>query len=153
MVNDLTTAFRLTLESGLFWNELVHAVIAAPFCLLLWKKTKDIKLSLIPLLLAYLMDIDHLIDYWDYYGLGFSLSKFVDLKYFEIPGRAYIPFHAWEWALLLLPFSIKKGWKSRITAINLGVLAHLIWDMLTVGSFFFYSIIYRYLTGFRIFYF
>jgi hypothetical protein len=50
-----------------------------------------------------------------------------------------------------VPFAIKKGWNSYVTAFLMGYLVHLVWDAVNVGSFWFYSIVFRYIVGFRIF--
>lgn len=150
-MESIYNSFYLAYHSGLLWHEIVHALFALPFCLILWNKTKSWKHAIIPLIVAYLMDFDHLFDYWGYYGFGFDLVRFFKMDYFHGPGRALVPFHAYEWVLILALLSIKLGWKSYITAIVLGLIAHLIWDTISVGNILFYSILYRYSVGFRLF--
>jgi hypothetical protein len=143
-MNDIISAFSHTLQSGLFLDEILHGLVAAPFAGLLYYKTKDWKFSLIPILVTYLIDMDHWVDYLLYYGGDISLRNFVAGEYFEKTNRAVVPLHAWEWLFFVGAIAIERGkWKSILTAISLGVLAHLLWDTHTIGSVAFYSILYR----------
>lgn len=151
-MSSFVSAFQYAFASGLLINELGHALVALPAVFILWKKTHSVKHSLLPFFVAYILDIDHLIDYWGYYGFGFDPLKFVMLNYFKGPGRGLVIFHAWEWVIILAYISYKRGWKSFITAFTLGLLMHIIWDSITVGSVLFYSIIYKYHTGFKLFF-
>lgn len=151
MMQIIYKILQITLENGLFWHEIAHALFAFPLCLILWKKTKRLSLALIPLIFAYFLDMDHLFDYWVYYGFVFNLPDFFRMEYFNGPGRAFIPFHAFEWVIIMLLFSIRKGWNSKFTAVNLGVFAHLLLDAISVYDLLFYFISYRFLFGFRIF--
>lgn len=143
--------YEIIFLGNLFWHEVFHALFALPFCFLIWTKTKSWSVAVIPLIVAYVLDLDHLFDYWAYYGFGFNLIDFLNIEYFKGPGRAFVPFHAYEWVLILLPISYKKGWNSWTTGLIFGMVAHLIWDTISVSNIFFYSIIYRYFVGFRIF--
>jgi len=150
MLLDLQSALVAMINSGLLVDEIIHGLVAIPFSLFLYSKTKSVKLSLIVVLLVYAIDVDHLVDYWSYYGFKFSFVEFVSLKYFVLKGTAYVPFHAWEWLLILIYFVRKYGWKTYYASFALGLLAHLIWDVKTVGDPVFYSITYRILTRFII---
>jgi len=130
------------LASGLLLQEVLHGVFALPFAYLLWKKTKSKKLVLILFLTTYLVDLDHLVDYFGYFGFNFSFLEFIKADYFQKTGRSITPFHAWEWTLILAVISWKKGWKSIYTAFLFGLLPHFIFDSLTV-DFLSYSLFYR----------
>ncbi len=134
---------RNTFEFSLFTHELLHAVFAAPFGYLIWRKTKSKKHVALVFLSAYLIDADHLVDYFLYYGLIISPEKFFYGEHFDVTQKAYVPFHGWE---LLIPLGIVsklKGWNSIYSAIFVGAFSHYILDALSQGSFLFYSIIYR----------
>jgi len=150
-MKGIIDAFNVLVRSGLLKHEVIHFFVAIPFLILIWKKTREIKLVFLALACTYLIDADHLFDYWRYYGFTFNLSDFFKMEYFNGQSLAIIPFHAWEWLLLLMYVSYKKGWKSNSTAIALGIFPHLIWDAISVGSIVFYFISYRALMGFRIF--
>ncbi len=138
-------------EEYLFFHELMHTIVVVPLLIVIWKKTENLKFVIVALLSAYLIDIDHLFDYWGFYGLGFNLVDFFKMNYFTGPGLAFVPFHAWEWLIILFYLSYKKGWKSYLTSITLGIFSHLILDAIAVGSVLFYFITYRAFAGFRIF--
>ncbi len=146
----MMSILRLTLENGLLLHEIMHGLLTLPFVYYFWEKTGKYTIALIPLAIAYLLDLDHLVDYWAYYGVGFNFSDFIKMHYFEGLGRAVVPLHAFEWILLLLPFSVGKRKIIAVSAISVGLLVHLLWDSYNVGSIAFYSIIYRFLNGFRL---
>lgn len=144
MIQDLIQAIQIFITSGLFLDELKHGIINLLFAGLFYYKYKNLKLSLLVLFVTYIIDIDHLVDYFLYYGASFSFSTFIGLDYFRITQRAVVPFHAWEWVILLVMTSTQtKKYKLTLLAIATGMFAHLIWDSITVGSPLFYSILYR----------
>ncbi len=142
---------RNTLEFSLFTHELLHGVVASPFAYLIWKKTKSKKLVILVFLSAYLIDVDHLVDYFLYYGLVFTPEKFFYGEHFDATQKAYVPFHGWEYLIPLGVMSRLRGWNLVFTAILLGITSHYVLDALTQGSFMFYSIIYRSLYNFGFF--
>lgn len=149
MINDFILALSSSIQSGLFVDEIAHGVVTLPFVFFLYLKTKSIRHSVVALLVTYLIDMDHWVDYFLYWGADISLVKFVDAEYFQITQRAVVPLHAWEWLFFLAALSVEqKKWKSILVGVTLGVFAHLIWDSHTVGSVIFYSILYRIYHGF-----
>jgi hypothetical protein len=150
-MNFIYNLFILTKDSGLLIHEILHSLFVFPFLLILWSKTKDIKIVLICFLTTYFWDLDHLFDYWSYHGFGFNLLDFFGLKYFRGLGNAFVPLHSWELITILGLISYKKGWNSIVTAIFFGSISHMVWDAITIKSFIFYFLIYRTLGGFKIF--
>lgn len=141
--------FQETISSGLFLQEVMHGLFAIPFAALLWNKTRSSKLVILLFFVVYAVDIDHLFDYFAFYGFKkFSLLEFVSGLYFSETHQAFTPLHAWEWAGVLAILSKKRGWESYYTVVLFGYLPHLIYDSLNIGNFLFYSIIYRALVGF-----
>ena len=136
------------MSSKLLIQEIFHGVFALPLAYLIWVKTKSFKKAILVILLTYLIDIDHFLDYFLYYGMKININDFLSASYFEITKRAIVPFHAWEWALILAILAYKKGWASFFTILLFSLLPHLIYDSITVGSAIFYSIIYRADKGF-----
>lgn len=139
---------RNTFHFSLFTHELLHGVFAAPLAYLIWRKTQSKKLVILVFLSAYLIDLDHLVDYFLYYGLIISPEKFFNGEHFDATQKAYVPLHGWEFLLPLVALSKLKGWNSVYTAILFGAVSHYVLDALTQGSFLFYSIIYRSLYNF-----
>lgn len=129
--------------ANLFIQELIHGVFALPFAYLLWMKTGSLKKALLVEVFTYLIDLDHLWDYFAFYGAKFNLIDFLNAEYFKITHRAFVPLHAWEWGLILTGIALVRGWKSVSTLMLFSLLPHLIYDSITVGSITFYSIIYR----------
>lgn len=141
--------FQVFLNSGLFIDEIRHGAVSLIFCIFLYRKTKKVSLSLLPLLITYLIDSDHLIDYYMYYGFKmFNPVDFIRMDYFKY-GQAFVFFHAWEWVFALLYFAWrKKSWTSWQLILATGMISHMIWDSHTVGSPIPYFILYRVVHGF-----
>lgn len=148
MVETILEVFKKLVFSGLLAHEIIHGLFALPFAYLLYKKTNSWKKFFAVILVTYLIDLDHLIDYFSFYGLKINLLKMMDNSYFELPHRAFIFFHAWEWILILGVLAWKKGWRSPYTFLFLGLIPHLIFDSTHVGSLRFYSVIFRAINSF-----
>lgn len=129
-------------HTGIVTHEIMHGLFFLPFGIYLYIKTKSVKHTFIALLVTYFLDIDHLVDYFYYNGLRFDLYTFLANRYFENK-ISFVPLHGWEWLAFVSFFAYKRGWKSIYIAVAMGMLAHLLLDSITVGSFLFYSIIYR----------
>lgn len=143
----MLTQFRDLVDQNLLFHEFMHGVFAIPFALLLWGTTGSVLAVLTVFVVAYLIDLDHLVDYWHFYGFKLDFSNFFSGKYFDKKKVAYIPFHAWEWPLILGLIVLIGGcsWDSCYVAVLFGLLSHYILDSINVNSFLFYSIVYRYL--------
>lgn len=132
---------------GLIWHEAEHSLFALPFAILLYYKTKPKnkvwKYIGILFFVAYFLDLDHLFDYFVYYGFHFSLLDFFRMKYFTPGAISLVPFHGWEWVLILGYLAQKKKWKTILTPIVFGMLSHVILDAFNVESVLFYSIVFR----------
>ena len=137
------------MPNSLIIDEIVHGLVAIPFAYLLWKKTKSYKKVALLFIFTYFVDLDHLVDFFSFYGFKFNLTNFFNAEYFRITQKAYIPFHAWEWLLILAGLTKIKGWKSFYAVILLALLPHFIYDSLRVGSFLSYSIVVRALNQFH----
>jgi len=143
-IKDFVDAVGIFVNSGLFADELMHGFINILFAGIFYYKCRNIKMSALVLFVTYIIDIDHLVDYFLFYGVNFSFSTFISLDYFGITQRAVVPFHAWEWVVLLVMYSTQtKKYKLLLRAIATGMFAHLIWDSITVGTPIFYIILYR----------
>ena len=154
MLSIIEKSFNLTFNSGLMFHEIWHGLIAIPFAIFLFKKTKSKALVLLLFLITYFLDLDHLIDYFMFYGLKFSLLQFLSLENFKITGRATVFLHGWEYVLFFGYLAYQKGkkkmWKTIYMVIVLAMLPHLIWDTINVGDPLFYSLIIRIVRGYVI---
>lgn len=133
-------------------QEIFHGVFAIPFALYMWKKTGSWKYTLAVILLTYMIDFDHLIDYFYYYGFNhFNLLEFLTGVYFNYAHKSFILLHAWEWVIALAYLTKRYGLKTIFGVMLLSLIPHLIFDSITLRSVVPYSITYRILHGFSIY--
>ncbi len=114
-------------------NEIIHFVSALFGAVVFYFFTHNFSQSIILIIVALFIDVDHLIDYFIYLRHSnnkFSFSYFLAGKYFHAQNRIYVLFHAWEWVLILLLLSF-AGWGSMYGAIAAGLAIHYIVDTLT----------------------
>ena len=115
-----------------------HAVFSLIAGFISWKifgrNKKSLLLSLTFALIAGVgIDIDHLFDYFMAFGFHFNYQSFIDGENFLKTGKAYIFFHAFEYTLifgLLSAFAKSKKMKMIFMALSLGILFHLLTDIL-----------------------
>jgi hypothetical protein len=88
-----------------------------------------------------LIDLDHFIDYFRYYGLKFNLKDFLESRQLA-SGKVFIFFHSWELVLLVWGLSIVFAWMIPLAA---GMTLHLLVDCLYSHrrDILFLSLIYR----------
>lgn len=95
-----------------------------------------------------LIDLDHFVDHFLYYGFRFDLKDFFVSRYLT-SGKCYIPLHSWEVIALMWLISVRVSW---ITPVVSGMLLHVLTDYAfrfrSVPSFF--SLIYRWNHEFRL---
>ena len=109
----------------------------------------------IALAFGWLVDADHLCDYLIWLkrsGAKVSARDFVSGRFFKDSRKVYVPFHAWEWVLMLgLLAGTAGGYAAHLYCAAFALLAHLIQDQLTNSPRTFgYSISYRFYHGNRI---
>ena len=138
----------------LLLDELVHLALALGVGLIFYWRYRRWELILSALFVGVLIDVDHLIDYFLYFGARINLSNFFNVKsYMEASGKIYVFFHAWEWVIFLWFGGRWLGKKKRIKGLewvlSLAYLVHLVWDCCSCSchprS---YLITYRALNGF-----
>jgi len=104
---------------------------------------------------GFLIDLDHVLEYFLVFGLRFNLIYFIQARQFLTSGRLRIWFHAWEY----VPLFFLAAWLVRaetaamvfLLAFNLGNLVHLVSDcFINHMPFSAYSLIYRWRQGFVI---
>lgn len=145
----------------LFKHEIVHfllTLLAAGTTLIFLPKKKKYyrKLTIVIMLGAFLgeflLDTDHLFDYFLAYGLHFRLDYFFKGYMFDKLSKTFVIFHAWEWiAVLGTIICLTKNiiFRYFLIALTLGLLFHLVYDTVYNHVYFLgYSIIYRFIHSF-----
>lgn len=148
---------------SLLTHELVHLSISLLIGYFVWQKYKKTLPAFIAALLGgFIVDIDHLFDYYLVFGFNFKPEYFLNSYQFSLSHKVFVPLHAWEWVILLIFFSLYLDKKIKIKkqkvlklllsftlALALGLYSHLIIDTITndvkpLG----YSIIFRAVNNF-----
>ena len=98
---------------------------------------------------GFLIDLDHVLEYFLIYGLHFNLQYFFESRQFLISDQIRLYFHAWEYLpiLLILAYIFKKKKNIKVALITLAFAGtiHLISDVFINNYYFkYYSIYYRY---------
>lgn len=133
---------------ALILHEFFHILLAIPFALFLWNKTKSKKQLVVLFLATFLVDIDHFVDYFTFSGFNLNIVNFLSGEHFVVTHKAFTPLHAWEWVLILGIFTRLRGWNTLYAALLFGLLPHIIIDSIATGRPWFYSIIFRFYRGF-----
>lgn len=96
---------------------------------------------------GFLIDLDHLIDYFLAFGFNFKPDYFINGYQFLKSDKIYVLFHGWEYVIILFGavYVIKNlKLKSFLFALALGAFFHLSADVvINNASVRFYSIIFR----------
>lgn len=97
---------------------------------------------------GFFIDLDHVLEYFFYYGLNFNLNYFLAGREFLLSNKIHLLFHAWEYipVLLLASYLLRKRKNIAIFILTLCVAGslHLISDVfINKYPFKFYSIGYR----------
>ena len=113
------------------------------------------------LLLGFLIDVDHLVDYFycffsldkkiikkNLFNFRFHLKHFFEPKFYVLRNRkVFVPLHGWEYIFIFWLALRALGQKWGIIGLEWSVLAyffHLSWDQYTsAGNFFSYFFLYR----------
>lgn len=134
---------------SLLLHELTHVALSLIAGLIVWRIYKNFFITLIAAFLGgVLVDVDHLFDYFLFFGPSFNLNYFINGYHFALSEKIYVPFHGFEWVPLLITMVFlvrKKVIKALILALALGLFSHLIADTLLnkiplKSYFFFYRV-------------
>lgn len=88
----------------MFWiNELTHLLLSLLVGFIAWKIWGKFWLGFVPALLAgFFIDVDHLFDYFLYFGWNFNLGYFIEGYHFLLSDKLRILLHGWEYAIIML---------------------------------------------------
>lgn len=127
----------------------VHFALAVLTGYLLGSYFNNKKLGVIfGILGGFLIDLDHVLEYFLVYGASFNLEWFFQSRQFLASDMVRLYFHAWEYlpVLLILAFIFRKKEKVKIALVVLALsgAVHLVSDVLINDSYFkYYSLYYR----------
>lgn len=116
--------------NGLFLHELIHLLPVIPISLFVYWRFRSLKPVLAVFLATYLIDLDHLFDYWHFIGRVDFWQYFLDFDFWEKSQKAYVLAHSWELAGILGVW----GWlrhRPMILAIALAIAGHLLVDQIS----------------------
>lgn len=132
----------------------IHLALAVLAGFLIGRHYNKVKLGLIAGVLGgFLIDFDHVLEYFFVFGLHFNFYQFLQGQQFLASNRIFLIFHAWEYIPLLLGLAWllrrRRGVYVFLLALTLGGTVHLATDCL-VNKFppQNYSIIYRWSVNF-----
>jgi len=117
------------------WHILAHFVLAVLSGWLIGQYFKKSYLGVfIGFLGGFLIDLDHVLEYFLFFGPHFNLSNFFEGWQFLLSDKIYLWFHAWEYIpiLLVAAWLLKKykGLKVILIALALTSGIHLLTDIL-----------------------
>jgi len=84
-------------------HELTHLVLSLIAAGSIYWYFRKWQVILVALLSGFLVDADHLFDYFLYKkAFIFNFSEFISGNYFRLAGKVYLPFHAFEYAIIAI---------------------------------------------------
>lgn len=99
---------------------------------------------------GFLVDVDHLLDYWVNHGLRFNVGHFFYVFRKEPLKKILVLFHAWEWVLILLAAVLLTKGNMLFTGLFVGIGSHMFFDqVVNKHSAFAYFLIFRIRSGFE----
>jgi hypothetical protein len=144
------------MDNFLFISEFFHFLLTLVIALFLYRRYHNWRLLPVCSIFGFLIDSDHLFDYFSYVGLRFDFGSFLRVDKYMLPSsKIYVLLHGWEYLLIFgsVGYWLQKRWSIRglVWAITLPYLGHLIIDSF---SYFHhplaYLLIYRLLNNFSI---
>src|SRR3989339_240628 len=135
----------------LLLTEMGHLGISLMLGHLIFKRYKRVLSYILALISGFLVDLDHLLDYFIHEGLKFDPSNFFFGLHYHETNTSYIFLHSWELVLLPGVFTFFSRKKYIWLPLVLGLVGHLIWDHLTNPAYWYtYFLTARYLHGFAL---
>ena len=104
----------------------IHVVCAAVLAAFFYWITGRLLWPILAVVGGILIDIDHFVDYFSFYGLRFVFSDFYCQNY-GVSSKRYVFFHSWE---IIIALWIASVWVLWITPLVAGMTVHLLADYL-----------------------
>lgn len=139
----------------LYIHLLIHFIVAVLSGFLVGKAFNKVKLGIIfGILGGFLIDLDHVLEYFLVYGPTFNLQYFFESRQYLVSEKIRLYFHAWEYLPLLLIlaciFRSKKNIKVALITLAFAGTIHLISDVFINNYYFkYYSLYYRSSKGYE----
>ncbi len=133
----------------------IHFILAVLAGFLVGKHYHKINVGVIAGIMGgFLIDLDHVLEYFFTFGLRFNFTYFFQGRQFLLSNRTLSIFHAWEYIpvmiIIIYIFRRRQTLKVFLMALTLGATVHLISDcFLNNYPARNYSIIYRASKGFN----
>lgn len=130
--------------NGFLLHEFFHFLIGLGVGLIGYWFFKQKRLIPLAIFVSLGIDIDHVVDYFHYFGLNLHLP-YGGPDYFCLSGKLFIPLHAWEFLPILLILALKfSRLRGVFLTISLALAGHYFLDqfshaMLPLG----YSFLFR----------
>ena len=108
----------------LFFHLLIHFSLAILVGYLAGKYFRKLWLGItIGFIGGFLIDLDHVLEYFFVYGLNFNLIYFLQGRQFLISDKIQLWFHAWEYVviLLILAYLLKKKNTVKVVLVTLAL--------------------------------
>lgn len=123
--------FELNLP--LWFHLSIHFTVALLSGYFLGKYFKKIRLGIVAGILGgFLIDLDHVLEYFFAFGLRFNLSNFLDGYQFLVSDKIYLVFHGYEYIIVLsilaYLFRKKENVKIFIIILMISGTIHLLSD-------------------------
>ena len=100
-------------------------------CLIIYFTNFSIFFCSLCFFFGWLIDIDHLIDYFFYKKkFNFDFDEFIFGNYFKYSNKVYIPFHSYEISFLIILLSFIFG-EIELLFISMAHMSHLLQDQFT----------------------
>lgn len=127
-----------------------HYFLAVSIAIFFWIATRRFWASIFVVLVGIFIDLDHLFDYFYAYGFSWSPELFFKHSFSAVSGKAFLPLHGWDLAALLFIIG-QKSKKIMVSALAVGIFAHLIVDQYLVANHpFAYLLFYRFINNFSV---
>lgn len=136
-----------------YWNKLTldllaHLIVTLSLACIFFAKGNSLMAVFCCFVGGILIDLDHLLDYFSWYGNKFNIKDFLGSRYFAESGKLYLPFHSWELIIMLWvgAFATGLGW---IYALSSSMTAHMVIDhAIHKKKPLYYSLVNRWIKGF-----
>jgi len=138
-------------------HELTHVVLSLAVAWFFYRYAKSIWIFIASFLGGFFLDADHFYDYFRFKGgFAFNLKEFTASGYFDAVHKVFLPFHGYEYAIILLvagiiilsaklkPKSSKSIFAFCLITFAASMFLHLVFDQISYKpNLLAYSIIYR----------
>ena len=125
----------------------IHLVVTAILAVWFYRLTGGWSWPVLAVVGGILIDVDHFIDYFLYFGPKFDVLGFFTHRHLA-SGKIYVVLHSWELVFVMWLGSLAVLW---LTPLAAGMTAHLLVDTFSRHhkSILFYSLVYRTFHGFK----